>query len=158
MVKHGLDDGVAHGLESVQIAECVDRAQPIAARLRVFLRVDSHTGPVFVVAHVEDLVGHDHSIARSEAAGDPSRHVQPLLHEELGVRAGASGGEQLLHDDVHIQVGRLVHLLAHVAECFQAGVIVELIDSVCIPEPPLLAQQLQFRDGVRFRTLRRKRG
>ena len=126
-VKPGLDDDIAHGLESVDSTEGVVRAQPVASRLRVALSDDRHALAVLQVTDHEHVVRDDDRVAGAEAAGDPRGHVEALLDEELRVGAGALGHVVELHHGVEVIVGIPVHLLGNVAESLALRLIAELV-------------------------------
>ena len=113
------------------------------------------TFAVFEVADLEGYVGDDGCVASSKPLWNPSGEVQPMLNEELCVRADLLRRVELSHHDVCVVVGCPLHLTGDVSElldklfthCFESKVV----------DLPVGESQLQFTKFVSFCALLRKR-
>ena len=105
-----LENAHPHGGDVVDPVEGLQQPQRIAHHLRIPFGTHHDSDAVFQIDHVEHIVGHNAGVPGAESFRHPAGEVQPLLHQNDGVRAVLLRLGQLLHHKRFISIGAVCHL------------------------------------------------
>ena len=92
-------------------------AKRIQHHLGIVVTADEHSFAVLIIQDIERSVCDDHTIAGTKAVRYEVAVIQPFLHHDQRVRAGLLDALDLVDDELRIDVGVALHLLAVELRC-----------------------------------------